>query len=141
MHILPLENLSEAFGNLRELARVVNIKLISEALIRASKSTSLPVVHTQSRLWLLAHLINLHRLQNGNAQEPVYMRALSLLLSSSASEIVDRIDAEDSESLNRSGNEEDLDMSKTALPKFVKDELITLVDKQSVTELLAKFNR
>lgn len=136
-----MANLSETLGDLETLAASVNIELLSEALIRASKTNSLLAVQPQSRLWLLAHLIRLNRLRHGADQEPVYMRALSVLISSSASEIVGRIDADDSESLHQSSDDEDdSHLYAQPLPRFVKQELITLVNKQSITGLLEKFN-
>jgi ubiquitin-protein ligase E3 C len=136
-----MANLCETLGGLETLAANVNIELLSEALIRASKTNDLLAVQAQPRLWLLAHLIRLNRLQHGANQEPIYMRALSVLISSSASEIVGRIDAEDSEPLHQSGDDvEDTHLFAQPLPRFVKEELITLVNKQSITGLLEKFN-
>ena len=139
---LPTANLSEILGGLEELAGFVNITYLSEAIIRAATSTVLFTVQAELRLWLLAHFINLHRLNRGVSQEPGYMRTISLLLSSSASEIVDRIDIEDLEGLQQTGEEDDEGHPfPLPLPRFVKDELVTLVDKQSITGLLAKFNK
>jgi ubiquitin-protein ligase E3 C len=136
-----MANLRETLGGLEALAACVNIELLSEALVRSSKTNDLLAVQPQPRLWLLAHLIRLNRLRHGANQEPVYMRALSVLISSSASEIVGRIDADDSESLHQSGDDEDdTHLFAQPLPRFVKEELITLVNKQSITGLLEKFN-
>jgi ubiquitin-protein ligase E3 C len=127
---------------LEELARFVNVAHLSEAIIHTAASTALFTVQAELRLWLLAHFINLHRLNRGVSQEPGYMRAISILLSSSASEIVDRIDIEDLEGLQQAGEEDDEGHPfPLPLPRFVKNELITLVDKQSITGLLAKFNK
>jgi ubiquitin-protein ligase E3 C len=136
-----MAGLSETLGGLEELAASVNIELLSEALIRASKTNALLAVQPQARLWLLAHLIRLNRLRDGTNQEPIYMRALSVLISCSASEIVGRIDADDSESLHPSADDEDdTHIYAQPLPRFVKEELVTLVNKQSITGLLEKFN-
>lgn len=136
-----MADLSETLGGLEELAASVNIELLSEALVRASKTNALLAVQPQPRLWLLAHLIRLNRLRHGTSQEPIYMRALSVLISSSASEIVGRIDADDSEPLPHSADDEDdTHINAQPLPRFVKEELVTLVNKQSITGLLEKFN-
>jgi ubiquitin-protein ligase E3 C len=136
-----MADLSETLEGLEELAASVNIELLSEALVRASKTNALLAVQSQPRLWLLAHLIKLNRLRHGTSQEPIYMRALSVLISSSASEIVGRIDADDSESLPHSADDEDDTLiNAQPLPRFVKEELVTLVNKQSITGLLEKFN-
>jgi ubiquitin-protein ligase E3 C len=136
-----MADLSESLGGLEELAASVNIELLSEALVLASKSNALLAVQPQPRLWLLAHLIRLNRLRHGTSQEPIYMRALSVLISSSVGEIVGRIDADDSEPLPHSADDEDdTHINAQPLPRFVKEELITLVNKQSITGLLEKFN-
>jgi ubiquitin-protein ligase E3 C len=136
-----MADLSETVEGLEELAASVNIELLSEALVRASKTKALLAVQPQPRLWLLAHLIRLNRLRHGTSQAPIYMRALSVLISSSASEIVGRIDADDSESPPHSvDDEDDTHIIAQPLPRFVKEELVTLVNKQSITGLLEKFN-
>ena len=134
-------DLSDILEGLEELAASVNIELLSEALVRASKSNALLAIKPQPRLWLLAHLIRINRLRHGTNQEPIYMRALSVLISSSASEIVGRIDADESEPLHHPPeDEDDAHTTMQPLPRFVKEELITLVNKQSITGLLEKFN-
>jgi len=136
-----MADLSEKLEGLGELAASINIELLSEALIRTSKTNTLLAVQPQPRLWLLAHLIRLNRLRHGANQEPIYMRALSVLISSSASEIVGRIDAEESEPLPHSTeDDDDTHINAQPLPRFVKEELVTLVNKQSITGLLEKFN-
>jgi ubiquitin-protein ligase E3 C len=136
-----MAGLSETVGGLEELAASVNIELLSEALVRASETKALLAVQPQPRLWLLAHLIRLNRLRHGTSQAPIYMRALSVLISSSASEIVGRIDADDSETLPHSADDEDdTHINAQPLPRFVKEELATLVNKRSITGLLEKFN-
>ncbi len=138
---LTVAGLCEILGDLEELAAHVNIDLLSEALIRASKTNTLLAVQPQPRLWLLAHLIRINRIRHGTNQEPIYMRALSVLISSSASEIVGRIDADELESLHHStDDEDDTHINTQPLPRFVKEELVTLVNKQSITGLLEKFN-
>ena len=136
-----MADLSETLGGLEELAASVNIEFLSETLIRASKTNTLLAIQPQPRLWLLAHLIRLNRLRHGTSQEPIYMRALSVLISSSASEIVGRIDTDDSETLPHSADDEDdTHINAQPLPRFVKEELATLVNKRSITGLLEKFN-
>ncbi len=141
LNVLPIASLSEILGGMKDLASCININLLSEALIRESSSTSFFAVPAHLRLWLLAQFISIHRLQEGISQEPVYIRALSVLLSNSASEIVGRIDAEDADGLPQSSEEDDDGQNfATPLPQFVKEELVTLVDKRSIKGLLSKFN-
>jgi ubiquitin-protein ligase E3 C len=136
-----MAGLNEALGGLEELATSINIELLSEALVNASKTNALRAVSPQPRLWLLAHLIRLNRLRYGTSQKPIYMRALSVLISSCASEIVGQIDADYSEPLpHLADDEDDSHANAQPLPRFVKEELVTLVNKQSITGLLEKFN-
>lgn len=134
---LSTPNLSEHLGGLQGLAGLVDITLLSEALL--SKPSN--VIQSESRFWLLAHFIGLHRLNEGSHQSPTYMRALTVLLSDSANEIVGRIDAQDPENAKQPHEDDDEEQYfEVPLPAFVRDELVTLVDKESVTGLLAKFN-
>lgn len=132
-----LENL---LHGLDHLAAAINVEVLSGVLVRELSSSSADYVLSDSRLWLLAHFIALHRLQQGNSQEPEFIRALSLQLSSSSSEVVGRIDIEDAEPLQESGDSEDVNLVSPPLPPFVKDQLASLVNQASITGLLAKFN-
>jgi ubiquitin-protein ligase E3 C len=135
LNFLATTNLSEILGSLEEISRFVNMKLLSQALIFASSSASLLNISSGSRLWLLSQFIALHRFQEGTDQEPIYLKALSVILSASANEIVGRIDAVEQES----HSEDDDENLVQPLPNFVRDQLKTLVNKQSITGLLAKF--
>ena len=110
-------------------------------MVREFSSGSADRILSDSRLWLLAHFIALHRLQQRSSQEPEFLRALSLQLSSSSSEIVGRIDIADMETLQESEDSEDTkSLVPPPLPPFVKDQLASLVNQASITGLLAKFN-
>jgi ubiquitin-protein ligase E3 C len=138
---LPTAYLSAKLGGFGDVSAYVDTKLLSAALIRASTTNALFTVQPELRLWLLAHFICLQKLQKHTNLDPVYMKALSVLLSSSASEIVDRIDVEESEDQHPVADEDDEGHGlPLPLPRFVKESLVTLVDKQSITGLLEKFN-
>ncbi|TVY78442.1 putative E3 ubiquitin protein ligase [Lachnellula suecica] len=137
---LTTPNLADILGGLDELAAVVNISLVSAALVRSFSSTSNTQVENDSRLWLLAHFISLHRLQQRNSQDPDFLRALSIQLSNSSAEIVGRIDATDPEVLPDSSDNEAQKDPIPPLPPFIKTELLSLVNKASITGLLNKFN-
>jgi ubiquitin-protein ligase E3 C len=135
LNFLAIANLSEVLGGLEEVSAFVNMKLLSQALTSGSSSTYLLTLPPETRLWLLSQFIALCRCQEGINQEPVYLRALSVMVSASANDIVGRIDAVEQE-----GHSDDDDEGLAPLlPKFVKEELETLVNKQSITGLLAKF--
>jgi ubiquitin-protein ligase E3 C len=120
---------------MEELALRVDIELLSEALVDATLHLT-NEIRPNLRLWLLAHLIHIHRLQEGSSQRPMYMRALSTLLSSSANEIVGRVDQNES---IVSAEEDDHD-PELPIPSFIREELITLVNKASISGLLEKFD-
>jgi ubiquitin-protein ligase E3 C len=138
---LTTPNLANFLGGLDELAAVVNVGLLSSALVHEFSSTSVDQIAHERRLWLLAHFISLHRLQRRSSQEPEFLRALSLQLSASSADIVGRIDASDPEVLQESADSDETSKGKASpLPSFVKDELLSLVDQASISGLLAKFN-
>jgi ubiquitin-protein ligase E3 C len=128
-------------GGLNELAPLVNVGLLSTALVRNLSSSPAEQLIPNGRLWLLAHFIALHRLQRRSSQEPEFLRALSLQLSGCSGDIVGRIDSADPEVVEESSNSDPSQGGGVArLPSPIKDELLSLVDKASITGLLAKFN-
>jgi ubiquitin-protein ligase E3 C len=150
---LTTPELGKLLDGLDEIARLVNVGLLSTALIREYSNTAERTQPTPSgQLWLLAHFIALHRLQRRSSQEPEFLRALSLQLSSCSGDIVGRVDstelvaalsAPDVELVEESVNNSDLTRASTVpalLPSPIRDELLTLVNKASITGLLAKFN-
>ncbi|KAJ5042822.1 uncharacterized protein L3040_004215 [Drepanopeziza brunnea f. sp. 'multigermtubi'] len=141
LYFLTTPKLAESLGGLAALSTIVNVGLLSSALVL--ELSSAPVDHKQDdrSLWLLAHFISLHRLQHRSSQEPEFLRALSLQLSRSSGEIVGRIDASDPEILPDSNDGGEVERSISApLPPFVKNELLSLVNEASITGLLVKFN-
>lgn len=123
------------------LAEVIDIGLLSHELSEET-SYSRSSLDTEDRLWLLAHLIALHRLCRGHVDEAPYMQALSNLLSLCASEIVGRVDIDETDLLMQEsdGGDDGIGHMASPLPKFVKEQLVTLVNKDSINGLLAKFN-
>ena len=141
LQFLSIPDLGSLLGRLDELAGIVNVGLLSTALVREFSSDSANRIQPTSKLWILAHFIALRRLQERDNQEPEFLRALSLQLSSSSSEIMGRIDLADPEVLQESAdNDEAQRNSIFPLPTFVSDELLSLVNQASITGLLAKFN-
>lgn len=141
MQFLTIPDLKGLLGRLDELAAIINVGLLSEALVHEFSSGSANHASPDNRLWLLAHFIALHRLQQRSDQEPTFLRALSLQLSSSSGEIVGRIDSADPESLQESADDENAQATvPPPLPSFIRDELTSLVNQASITGLLTKFN-
>jgi ubiquitin-protein ligase E3 C len=140
LYFLTTPNLASLLEGLDELAAMVHLSLLSAALVREFSSSSAYQIQPDSKLWLLAHFISLHRLQRRNSQEPEFLRALSLQLSSSSGEIVGRIDS-DRGALQQAGHNEETEHNLLPpLPIFVKEELLSLVNQASISGLLAKFN-
>jgi len=140
LNFLTTPDLANQLGSLDELSAILNLSILSSALVREYSSRSDNQLQSERRLWLLAHFISLHRLQRRSGQEPEYLRALSLQLSGSSSEIVGRIDATDPETLQDATDSGAVNKAPAPLPAFVKDELLSLVNQDSISGLLAKFN-
>lgn len=133
--------LADLLGGLDSLAGVVNVRLLSSALIHEFSTVSVEQIQDERKLWLLAHFVSIHRLQHQSTQEPEYLRALSLQLSRSSGDIIGRIDVDNTEVLQQSSDEDEAKRSATPpLPPFIKHELLSLVNEESITGLLAKFN-
>lgn len=135
-------NLAIILGGLDVLATKIDVGMLSAALVRETSRTSTLQRHQDASLWLLAHFICLHRLKKGNGEEPNFLRALSIQLSSSSNDIIGRIGATDPASLEESASADDESEKEVPppLPAFVKDELLSLVNEASITSLLTKFN-
>ncbi|CAL3966422.1 hypothetical protein PZA11_003082 [Diplocarpon coronariae] len=141
LYFLTTPGLENFLGGLDGLAAVVNVALLSSALARELSSKSVDHIHDEHDLWLLAHFIALHRLQRRSSQEPEFLRALSLQLSRSSGDIIGRIDAHDPEVLQEIHDDTEADEAiLPPLPAFIKNELLSLVNEESITGLLAKFN-
>lgn len=140
LNFLTTPDLANLLGSLDDLSTILNLSILSSALVREYSSSSGNQLQSERRLWLLAHFISLHRLQRRSGQEPEYLRALSLQLSGSSSEIMGRIDATDPETLQEAKDSGAADKPPAPLPSFVKDELLSLVNQDSISGLLAKFN-
>ncbi|KAE8450884.1 hypothetical protein EG329_005324 [Mollisiaceae sp. DMI_Dod_QoI] len=145
-YFLTTPNLASQRGLLDGLAMIADITLLSSALLssalaRELTSSIVDNIGVDRKLWLLAHFISLQRLQQRDSQEPEYLRALSLQLSSSSGDILSRIDVQDPEVLQEiTENGEGETAAPSPLPTFVKDELLSLVNQSSISGLLAKFN-
>ncbi|KAL3423777.1 E3 ubiquitin-protein ligase (HECT-domain-containing protein) [Phlyctema vagabunda] len=135
LHLLTTPNLAARLGGLQELAFVIDVGTLSTALVREFSSANAAYrIPIESRLWLLAHFIALHRLQQTRTQESEYLRALSLQLLSSSGEILGR--------MNPADPTEDVDTKSETqvLPPAIIDELSSLVNQESISGLLDKFN-
>jgi ubiquitin-protein ligase E3 C len=123
------------------LASTIDVGILSAAVVREFSSKSDIPMKDDARLWLLAHFISLHRLQQRSNQESNFIRALSMQLSSSSGDIIGRIDTNDPATLQQPSDEDEMDRNLTSpLPTFIENELLSLVNQDSITGLLEKFN-
>ncbi|CZT41019.1 related to HUL5-ubiquitin-protein ligase (E3) [Rhynchosporium secalis] len=141
LYLLTTPRLANSLGSLEGLAAIVDVGLLSSALVKEFSTGSIDHIQDERKLWLLAHFISIHRLQRRSSQETEYLRALSLQLSQSSAEIIGRMNAQDPEVLEDTVDDAELDRNPTLpLPTFVKHELLSLVKEESITGLIAKFN-
>ena len=134
-------------GSLDRLASALNYTSLAAALNNLLSPTSqrnvLKNKSSQQLLWLLAYFIYIRRQAHGK-QEPLsgtrdvpYVKIISRLISFLADEIGARIDIPESQS--RKVNEDPASRQHLPLPipKFVRSEISTLVNRESVSGLLA----
>ncbi|KAL3478817.1 hypothetical protein BJX99DRAFT_223942 [Aspergillus californicus] len=135
---LTIPDLVGSLGSLDMLANSINYKLLTSAL--APLHTTLgnhdpSLEEVDSRLWLLAHFIFIHRCALGgqaahHSPELGFIKVVSELLNSTAVQISRRLESEDP----------DLDdmQRKEPLHPFIKDQLFSLLNQTSITGLLSQ---
>jgi ubiquitin-protein ligase E3 C len=134
----------------RLVAPKLNYKMLTAALnhtMEEDHTTKTRILsHNGRSLWLLAHLIFLHRYSLGATgsfhvpQETDYIRILSALLAAQGDEISHRIDIRDEpmddSSKRRNGQKEAL--SSAPLPSFVREQILTLIKKDSIVRMMSQ---
>ena len=139
--LLTTPNLADKFDGMKELAAIVDVGVLSQAMLQDTSISALSVMNPESRLWLLSHFICLHNLRLTHRQEPSYLRALSTILSLSANDIFGRIEVSQQQgSQDTSNDEEDEERPPQPLPEFIRNQVVSLVNKDSITGLLSKFD-
>ncbi|KZF24888.1 IQ and HECT domain protein [Xylona heveae TC161] len=152
--LLGIADLDRFFGGVDVLASGINYKLLAAALAEQLKKQHQELRNSspeerESRLWILGYFIYFHRnahgLDQGDAHlpEPDYVLIVSKLLSSLADEVASRIQVEDTPIGGYSDREGDLGASRgepLPLPPFVRRELLTLVNQQSISTLFNKLH-
>ncbi|EEP81693.1 conserved hypothetical protein [Uncinocarpus reesii 1704] len=143
---LTIPSLFDYLGSLTDLAAGVNYKLLASILDSSILHSEefLSPHNVSSRLWLLAYFIYFHRHVLGSritvqAPEGLFVKGVSSLLSSVAAEIRQRIDiGEEEEEEEEAGDDDETRTASSALPSFVRNELLTLVNQGSITQLLSR---
>jgi len=131
-------------GLFENLVNGVSINVLASALTQHFLHISIPQIPSENRLWLLAHFIALRKIEQTSSQDPSSIKALSLQLSSSSAAIINRIDLEENATNDGDGDDDHTGNSQVTrfapLPVFIKMQLLTLVDRESITGLLQKFS-
>lgn len=138
---LATPDLASRVGDMKILAEAINIDILSQAMLQDDSRATLGDMNPESRLWLLSHFICLHNLCSIQQQEPSYIKALSTILSLSANDIFGRIEVSQPGVLDTSDEEVgSSEVPRQALPGFIRSQVVSLVNKQSIADLLAKFD-
>lgn len=132
---LTTSHLAEKFPDFYALASCIDLEYLSRIISIDLKSG----LDRESCLWLLAHLITIHRARKQHVNDSSYIGALSGLLSQCASDLVGKLDSDISAAQKTEDDEESL-QSAVPLPTFIRSELVTLVNRDSVNGILASFN-
>lgn len=134
----------------RLIAPKLNYKMLTAGLNRAMEedhATKTRILADNNHsLWLLAHLVFLHQLSLGAigtfhvSQEIEYIKILSALLAAQASEINHRFDVIDEpmDDTARRKNVRSGALSSTPLPPFVREQILTLIQKTSIVGMMTQ---
>ncbi|RAK81077.1 uncharacterized protein BO72DRAFT_444628 [Aspergillus fijiensis CBS 313.89] len=134
---LTIPNLPQYLGSLDSLANSINYKLLTSALNPLqSYFRDRQREDTDSCLWMLAYFIYFHRFVLGSqagqqAPDTGFVKVVSDMLNSTAMHISRRMEQDDP-------NDIDDDSERAPLHPFIKDQLISLVNQNSITGLLSQ---
>ena len=146
---LTTPGLPAVFHSLDEFGRRIQYRTLAAALCKILSSSShddiLQLKSRESLLWLLAYFIYFRRLayldeqKSADTPDVPYVRVVSRLISFLADDIGSRIEV--SNRLNSSDiSIPDSTTSHTQpLPAFVRSQILTLIDQENVSSLLANF--
>ncbi|KAI9806028.1 MAG: hypothetical protein M1833_004435 [Piccolia ochrophora] len=143
--LLPTPGLDAALDGLDDLSTGLNFRLLTtalDALLRCySPELLLGPAGREGILWLLAHFIYLHRhtyetdVSHRSPPESDYVVVVSTLLGAVADDVSKRIDVEDA-AMAEPGDGKSTPLAP--LPQFVRQQIRSLVNQESVTSLLAR---
>lgn len=148
IELLTTPELPMIFGSLKGFAQGVKYDFLAEAIDNLlSSSVDINILHLKSReklLWLLAYFIYIRRhnysdkhQSNEDLPDALYVKIVSRLISFLADDIGTRIDpsipgmAIDGHTIASSAR------SPKPLPAFVRSEVLTLINQENVSSLLA----
>lgn len=127
-------------GNLHHLARDINYKILGQTMVSQnlrSWDICSETPDDSPRLWLLANFIYLHRYAFGNTTpnettDPVFAYVVSVIIGACVTDITERL------SLNGNENPRASRSHLAPLPVFVQDQIVSLINQGSVTQLLSR---
>ena len=147
---LTTPELPNIFGSFELFAQGVKYEILAEAISRLlSSSPNTSILHLKNReelLWLLAYFIYLRRshllvkYRRKDLPDMFYVNIVSTLISFLADDIGSRMDT------SSNGISENTDMSTLTaldpkpLPTFVRSEILTLINQENVSSLLANID-
>ena len=147
---LTVPELSTIFGNLDTVAHCIKYEFLTAAMSNLLfPSSQTDIIQSKSRenlLWLLAHYIHFRRSavleQNEDKALPeaLYIKIISKLISFLADDIGDRMDTFISGSTINTDVSSSTTLSSTPLPVFVRAEILTLINQENVSSLLANID-
>ncbi|KAM5438828.1 ubiquitin-protein ligase (E3) [Microsporum canis] len=134
---LTIPSLQNHLGTISDLAARVNYKLLASVISTnlLSSQSFLHAEQVEPRTWLLAYFIYFHRHALGEqalnqTPEVLFVKVVSQLLGSAATHVSQRLDLDDF------GDGQPSQELKP-LPPFVRSEILTLVNQNSITHLLS----
>lgn len=138
------------FGSLERFGHGIQYQTLAAALdkvlSRSSHGDILQRKSQESLLWLLAYFIYLRRLAYLGEQKSTdlpdvqYVKIVSRLISFLADDIGTRIDVSNQLPLSNSSISAPAANSVQPLPAFVRSEILTLINQENVSTLLANFD-
>ena len=144
--LLVTPNLSILDGGLDRIGKDINYKILATAvndLLLPPENSLLLIKSRDELLWLLAYFIYFRRLAHGlcnasdNVPDTQYVNVVSKLISHLADDIEMRIDVlQDLSSVNEDPSSLSTSLAPP-LPTFVRNEILTLVNQDSVSGLLS----
>lgn len=138
--ILTRSSLSQEIAALDGLASIIDIHILSKAMLQDKAVVTLGSMDPEKRLWLLSHFIYLLNSRSEHIQEPIFVKALSTILAFSANDIFGRIEVSQENVSDDSDDDAEGGSRRQPLPEFVKNQVTSLVNKDSITSLLTKFD-
>lgn len=147
---LATPDLPALFGSLDGFARGIQYRTLAAALdnvlSRSSHDNMLQLKSRETLLWLLAYFIYFRRLAYSDKQnftdspDVQYVKIVSRLISFLADDISTRIEV--SNRLPSSASSESTHAANPVepLPAFVRSEILTLINQENVSSLLANFD-